>query len=55
MTLIRHSDNDFDNAHMTARGYEIVAIETTTWPDGITETEITWGQDSTITEADLPY
>ena len=55
MTLIRHSDNDFDNARMTALGYEIIAIETHAWPDGITETEIVWGRDDTITEADIPF
>jgi hypothetical protein len=55
MTLIRHSDNDFDNARMTALGYEIIAIETHTWPDGVTETEIVWGRDDTISEADLSF
>jgi hypothetical protein len=55
MTLIRHRDTDFDNARMTALGYEIIAIETRQWPDGITETEMVWGRDDTITEADLPY
>ena len=55
MTLIRHSDNDFDNARMSALGYEIIAIETRSWPDGVTETEIIWGRDDTITEADIRF
>jgi hypothetical protein len=55
MTLIRHSDNDFDNARMTSLGYEVLAIETTTWPDGITESEVVWGRDDTISASDLPF
>ena len=55
MTLVRHSDNAFDNARMTALGYEIIAIETHTWPDGITETEVIWGRDDTISPSELPY
>ena len=55
MTLIRYSDNAFDNARMTSLGYEVVAIETTTWADGITETEVVWGRDDTISEGDLPF
>jgi hypothetical protein len=55
MTLIRHSDNDFDNARMTALGYEIIAVETRSWPDGVTETEMVWGRDDTIAESDLPF
>ena len=55
MTLIRHSDNAFDNTRMTSLGYEILAIETTTWPDGITESEVVWGRDDAISAADLPF
>jgi len=55
MTFIRHSDTDFDNARMSALGYEIIAIETHAWPDGITETEIVWGRDDTITEGDIRF
>jgi len=55
MTLIRHSDNDFDNTRMTSLGYEVLDIETTTWPDGITESEVVWGRDDTISAADLPF
>ena len=55
MILVRYSDNEFDNARMTSLGYEVVASETTSWPDGVTETELVWGRDDTISASDLPY
>ena len=56
MTIIRHTDCPATNAAMTEAGYEIIAIETSHWPDGVTETEILWGRDEPpITEAELPF
>ncbi|CAH2605959.1 conserved protein of unknown function (plasmid) [Rhodovastum atsumiense] len=56
MTVVRCADCTFDNTRMRTAGYEIIAIETHAWNDGVTETEILWGRDDTaITEADLPY
>lgn len=56
MSIIRHSDNGYDNARMTAAGYEILAIETHRWSDGGTETEILWTQEDTpITESEIPF
>jgi hypothetical protein len=46
---------DAHNARMSALGYEIIAIETHGWPDGLTETEVVWGRDDAITDADLPF
>ena len=56
MTIIRCTENDFDNACMTDAGYEIIAIETYRWDDGHTETEILWGKDEQpIDESEVPY
>ena len=56
MTIIRHSDCPALNAAMTEAGYEIIAVETHHWPDGVTATEILWGRDEPpITEAELPF
>lgn len=56
MSILRCTDNGYDNARMTAAGYEIIAVETWTWQDGVSETEILWGRDEQpIGEADLPY
>ena len=56
MTIIRHTDCAVLNTAMTEAGYEIIAIETYHWPDGVIETEILWGRDeSPITEAEVPF
>ncbi len=56
MTIIRRTDCPALNAAMTEAGYDIVAIETYLWPDGVIETEILWGRDeSPITEAEVPF
>ena len=56
MTIIRHSDSPALNAAMTAAGYEIIAIETYRWPDGVTETKILWGRDEPpITADEMPF
>jgi len=56
MTIIRHGDCPALNARMTNAGYEIIAIETYRWPDGVIETEILWGRDEPpITEDELPF
>lgn len=56
MTIIRHSDCPALNAAMTEAGYEIIAVETYNWPDGVTEIEILWGRDEPpITEAEVPF
>ena len=56
MTIIRCIDCTFDNARMTAAGFEIIGIEDYGWADGHTETEILWGRDEpSISEQDLPF
>ena len=56
MTIIRHSDCPATNAAMTEAGYDIIAIESYRWPDGVTETEILWGRDELpITADELPF
>ena len=58
MKIIRHSDCPALNAAMTEAGYEIIAVETYHWPDGVTETEteILWGREAPpITGAELPF
>ena len=56
MTIIRHTDRPALNAAMTEAGYEIIAIETYRWPDGVAETEILWGRDEPpITEGEVPF
>ncbi len=55
MTIIRCTDNGYDNARMNAAGYEIIAIETYNWLDGYSETEILWGKDGPIDERELAY
>ena len=55
MTITRCTDNEFNNARMTAAGYKIIAIETYSWPDGWSETEIVWAKDGPIDERELPY
>ena len=56
MNIIRRTDCPALNAAMTKAGYDIVAIETCRWPDGVIETEILWGRDeSPITEGELPF
>jgi hypothetical protein len=55
MTIIRCTENDYDNARMNAAGYDIIAIETYNWPDGHSETEILWGKDGPIDKCELPY
>lgn len=34
MTIVRHTNNDFDNARMNNAGFEILAIEDHHWADG---------------------
>lgn len=55
MTTIRCNDDDFNNTRMNKAGYEIIAIETYSWPDGYSETEIIWAKDGPIDERDLPF
>ena len=56
MTIIRCSDNTYDNARMSAGGFEILAIETYHWDDGTSETEILWAKDEQpISDRDVPY
>ena len=56
MTIIRRTDCAFLNAAMTEAGYDIIAIESYRWPDGVTETEILWGREEPpITEAEVPF
>ena len=56
MTIIRRTDCAFLNAAMTEAGYDIIAIETYRWPDGVAETEILWGRDeSPISEDEVPF
>ena len=55
ITITRCIDNEFNNARMTAAGYEIIAIETWSWPDGWSETEIVWAKDGPIDERELPH
>ena len=56
MTIIRHTDCPATNAPMTEAGYDIIAIETYRWPDGVAETEILWGRDeSPISEDEMPF
>ena len=56
MTIIRHTDFTVLNIAMTEAGYDIIAVETYRWPDGVTETEILWGRDELpITADELPF
>ena len=56
MTIVRCTDSHFDNARMTAAGYEIIAIETYHWDDGHSETEILWGKDEPrIYASEVPF
>ena len=55
MTIIRCNDDHFNNARMNAAGYEIIAIETYSWPDGWSETEILWAKSGPIDERELPF
>ena len=56
MTILRHSDCPALNAAMTEAGYEIIAIETYRWSDGVIETEILWGRDEPpISDDEMPF
>lgn len=58
MTMIRRPDTACDSSELLARGYQVLAAETWTWNDGVSETEILWvpgRQEPAISEADLPY
>jgi len=55
MTIIRRTNNDFNNERMNAANFEIIAIETYNWPDGHSETEILWGKEGPIEECELPF
>jgi hypothetical protein len=56
MNTTRCSDNEYDNARMTAASYEILAIETYRWNDGHTETEILWTkEEQPIAASEVPY
>jgi hypothetical protein len=56
MTIVRCIDCEFDNARMTAGGFEIICIEDYRWPDRHAETEILWARDEApISEHDLPF
>ncbi len=56
MTIVRCIDCEYDNAWMTAGGFEIISIKDYRWPDGYTETEILWAREGApITERDLPF
>jgi hypothetical protein len=56
MTIIRRTNNEFDNARMNAAGYEILAVEDYHWDDGHIESEILWAKDEQpIAEGEVPY
>ena len=57
MTTTRCPNTDFDNSNMTAEGFEILAIETYHFADGLDETEIIWARTAPahIAEHELPY
>jgi len=55
MTIIRCTDNDYNNRRMNTAGFEIIAVETYNWRDGYSETEILWGKEGPIEERELPY
>jgi len=55
MTIIRCTDNDYDNTRMNTAGFEIIAVETYNWSDGYSETEILWGKEGPIEKRELPY
>ncbi len=56
MTIVRCTDCAFHNARMSTAGYDIIAIETYRWQDGVTETEILWGREEPpIEESEVPF
>lgn len=56
MTVVRRTDNYFDNTRMTTAGYEIVAVETYHWDDSHSETEILWAKEEPPVDArEVPF